>query len=239
MAEGEFALVRQHMELALKKSASPADAPSGDHDLYAMLADAAAQQHDALALSHYAPLAEETATRIQHAFYTAIAHRAWGVGHRLAGEYAEGERRLNLALNTFAEMGTRWQSGITLFELGELKRAQRNTAAARDYFSRALIAFEAMRAIPDAARVRAALQEMADGEGLQAAIPSPKYPAGLTEREVEVLRWLARGLSNQEIADKLVLSKRTVHAHLRSIYGKLDVTTRSAATRIAIENKIV
>ena len=39
--------------------------------------------------------------------------------------------------------------------------------------------------------------------------------------------------------DKLVLSKRTVHAHLRSIYSKLDVTTRSAATRFAIEHKIV
>jgi len=65
------------------------------------------------------------------------------------------------------------------------------------------------------------------------------YSAGLTEREVDVLRWLARGLSNQEIADKLVLSRRTVHAHLRSIYSKLDVTTRSSATRVAIENKIV
>ncbi len=67
----------------------------------------------------------------------------------------------------------------------------------------------------------------------------PTFPAGLTEREVEVLRWLARGLTDQEIADRLVLSRRTVHAHLRSIYGKLDVTTRNGATRIAIENKIV
>jgi predicted ATPase/DNA-binding CsgD family transcriptional regulator len=74
---------------------------------------------------------------------------------------------------------------------------------------------------------------------LSATMPPSKYPAGLTEREVEVLRWLARGLSNQEIADKLVLSKRTVHAHLRSIYSKLDVTTRSAATRVANEHKIV
>ncbi|MBI5653151.1 MAG: tetratricopeptide repeat protein [Chloroflexi bacterium] len=67
----------------------------------------------------------------------------------------------------------------------------------------------------------------------------PQYPAGLTQREVEVLRLLAMGLSNQEIADKLVLSKRTVHAHLRSIFSKLDVTTRTAATRVAIEHKIV
>lgn len=63
--------------------------------------------------------------------------------------------------------------------------------------------------------------------------------AGLTERETQVLHWLALGLTNQEIADRLVLSKRTVEAHLRSIFSKLDVTTRSAATRIAMEHKLV
>jgi DNA-binding CsgD family transcriptional regulator len=68
--------------------------------------------------------------------------------------------------------------------------------------------------------------------------PALTYPAGLTAREVEVLRLLAMGLTNQEIADQLVLSRRTVHAHLRSIYSKLDVTTRNAATRAAIELKL-
>ncbi len=85
-------------------------------------------------------------------------------------------------------------------------------------------------------------QALAEAEQLttpKVSAESPQYPAGLTAREVEVLRWLALGLSNQEIADKLVLSKRTVHAHLRSIYSKLDVTTRSAATRAAIENRLV
>ncbi len=66
-----------------------------------------------------------------------------------------------------------------------------------------------------------------------------EFPFGLTAREVEVLRLLARGLANQQIADQLVLSKRTVDAHLSSIYSKLNVTTRSAATRLAIDQKIV
>jgi DNA-binding NarL/FixJ family response regulator len=53
--------------------------------------------------------------------------------------------------------------------------------------------------------------------------------AGLTAREVEVLQLVADGLSNAEIADRLVLSQRTVHAHLRSIYDKLGVNSRTAA----------
>jgi DNA-binding NarL/FixJ family response regulator len=70
-------------------------------------------------------------------------------------------------------------------------------------------------------------------------ISPPGYPAGLSAREVEVLRLLAMGLSNPEIAKQLVLSSRTIDAHLRSIYNKLDVTSRSAATRLALEFKLV
>ncbi len=160
MAEGEFALVRQYLEAVLVKSASPVGAPTGDHDLYVMLVDAAAQQRDEVALRKYAPLAEETATRIDHKLYMAIAHRAWGVAHCLAGEYAEAEARLNQALNIFQELDTRWQIGRTWFEFGELSRAQNKTEKARDYFSRALTAFEEMRAVTDATRTRAALEAL-------------------------------------------------------------------------------
>jgi len=61
----------------------------------------------------------------------------------------------------------------------------------------------------------------------------------LTEREIEVLRLVAQGLSNQEIADRLVISRRTVHAHLRSIYDKLDVTTRTAAAHEGLRFKLL
>jgi non-specific serine/threonine protein kinase len=57
--------------------------------------------------------------------------------------------------------------------------------------------------------------------------------AGLTAREIDVLHLVADGLSNAEIAERLVLSERTVHAHLRSIFDKLGVNTRTAAAHAA------
>lgn len=63
-------------------------------------------------------------------------------------------------------------------------------------------------------------------------------PAGLTPREVEVLRLLAQGLTNAQIAEQLVVSPRTVDAHLTTIYSKIGVKSRSAATRYALEQKL-
>lgn len=78
-----------------------------------------------------------------------------------------------------------------------------------------------------------AMYEARQAAKVLASLSLAPYPAGLTEREVEVLRLVAEGLKDQAIADQLVVSPRTVHAHLRSIYGKLDVSTRTAAVREA------
>ncbi len=69
--------------------------------------------------------------------------------------------------------------------------------------------------------------------------PAPAIPGGLTEREVEVLRLAAMGMSNKQIADQLVLSPNTVNAHIQSIYRKIDVSSRSSATRFAIEHQLI
>jgi predicted ATPase/DNA-binding CsgD family transcriptional regulator len=61
----------------------------------------------------------------------------------------------------------------------------------------------------------------------------------LTERELEVLQLASEGLTDPEIAESLVISKRTVSAHLRSVYRKLDVSTRTAAARLAIERGLL
>ena len=64
-------------------------------------------------------------------------------------------------------------------------------------------------------------------------------PAGLTAREVEVLRLLARGLPNKAIAERLVLSPRTVKNHVAHIYEKTGISTRAAAAVFAIGNDLL
>jgi DNA-binding CsgD family transcriptional regulator len=61
---------------------------------------------------------------------------------------------------------------------------------------------------------------------------------GLTLREVEILKLVAAGMTNRQAAERLGLSIRTVDAHLRSIYAKLGIKSRSAATRYAVEHNL-
>jgi len=71
-----------------------------------------------------------------------------------------------------------------------------------------------------------------------AALIRPTLPSGLTEREVEVLRLVASGKTNSEIAAHLVLSEKTVGRHLSNIFVKINVTTRTAAAAFAYENQL-
>jgi non-specific serine/threonine protein kinase len=86
------------------------------------------------------------------------------------------------------------------------------------------------------AQAQAALADLAG------QVPEPRRPAlpgGLSEREAEVLRLAAAGLSNVEMAERLYLSPHTIRAHLQRIYAKLEVENRAAAVRFAVENGMV
>jgi HD-GYP domain-containing protein (c-di-GMP phosphodiesterase class II)/DNA-binding CsgD family transcriptional regulator len=69
--------------------------------------------------------------------------------------------------------------------------------------------------------------------------PRSAYPCGLSEREVDVLRLVVRGLSNRQMASQLSISPSTVHHHVQHIYDKLGVSTRAAATLFAVEHELV
>jgi DNA-binding NarL/FixJ family response regulator len=75
--------------------------------------------------------------------------------------------------------------------------------------------------------------------GHQAPQSNRQIPAGLSERELEVLTLAVRGLSNRQIAESLFLSPKTVGHHLESIYGKIGVSTRVGATLFALQHGLV
>jgi DNA-binding CsgD family transcriptional regulator len=64
-------------------------------------------------------------------------------------------------------------------------------------------------------------------------------PSGLTDREVQVLRLVARGLTNKEVAAALDISVKTAGNHLQSIFEKIGVTTRAAASMFAMQKGLV
>jgi putative nucleotidyltransferase with HDIG domain len=107
---------------------------------------------------------------------------------------------------------------------------------------------QALSAGQAAAQLRAGVtQARFDGDladaVLQAAGHSPSrrrtLPAGLTPREVEVLRLLVRGLSNKEIASELVISRKTAGAHVEHIYAKLGVSNRARASLFAVKHGLM
>ncbi len=110
-------------------------------------------------------------------------------------------------------------AGLALREAGDEESARHELATGHD-------ALEAIGAT-------------ADLRSLDAPPPGAELPAGLTAREVEVLRLVAAGLGNAAVAARLVLSERTVARHLSNIFTKLGVGSRTAAAAFAFEHDLV
>ena len=100
-----------------------------------------------------------------------------------------------------------------------------------------------------AAEIASAIRKVANGQDvLSGAVKEkinqqkhrkPELYDNLSKREMEVLKILAQGFSNQEIADQLFISLKTVKTHVSNIFNKLDVNDRTQATIYAIQHKLV
>jgi DNA-binding CsgD family transcriptional regulator/tetratricopeptide (TPR) repeat protein len=175
------------------------------------------------------PLAEELsslAASIGATALSAAAAQALGAVELAAGDASGALPYLRKAHQLWAQASAPYDVAVArlligrcLLALGDESSAERELTAARS-------AFRQVGAMP-----------MAD---LASSLLAPaSLPGGLTAREVEVLRLVASGRSNPQIAAELVLSEKTVARHLSNIFGKLDVTSRTAAAAYAFEHGLV
>jgi ATP/maltotriose-dependent transcriptional regulator MalT len=123
-------------------------------------------------------------------------------------------------------LGCPYEAAEARMALGMAARRGGDEETARLEFDTARAAFARLGAHPDGERA-AALAE-----------PASRNPYELSDREVDVIRLVAKGLSNREIARALVISEHTVRRHLSNLYRKIGVTSRSAATAFAFEHKL-
>jgi DNA-binding NarL/FixJ family response regulator len=135
----------------------------------------------------------------------------------------ESSRR---AASIWQELKLPYEAAFARLTYGLALRASGDEEDARSELRAALATFERLGASPDARRVADLLGV---GRGL---------PRGLSEREAEVLRLLATGKTNREIAAALVISEHTVARHLQNMFVKLGVSSRSAATAFAFEHDL-
>ncbi len=182
--------------------------------------------------------------------------------HRDQGQYAQAEPFLQRALAICEQvLGSEHpRTANTLNHLALLYHAQSQYAQAEPLYQRALTIYERVLGPehPDTATAREhyarLLQETKREHAATPPEPAPSVPLqsptvkppspltnpdDLTAREVEVLRLVAQGWTDAQIAVYLVISPRTVSTHLTSIYRKIQVSSRSAATRYAIEQHLV
>jgi DNA-binding CsgD family transcriptional regulator len=154
-------------------------------------------------------------------------------------DWASAEKHFKVGLYLNGAIGHRFQTAHTQadFATVALRRGRADDAVlARELLQQALTSYRELGAEYHAERASALLSET--------SLPGPKArstarPAGLTEREVEVVALIAAGRTNAEIAEALVLSVRTVERHITNAYAKIDARGKADATAFALRHGLV
>jgi DNA-binding CsgD family transcriptional regulator len=152
----------------------------------------------------------------------AVGYRCQGAVALAKGQTVAALGALRLAFPIWQELDAPYEAARTRVLLAEAYRGLGDDDASVRECAAARSAFERIGAV-------------ADLDALGAGGPPP---CGLTEREVEVLRLVAAGQTNREVAVALFISEKTVARHVSNIFTKLDVNTRGAATAFAFANGI-
>jgi DNA-binding CsgD family transcriptional regulator len=158
-------------------------------------------------------------------------------GERLQGSAlasgTDARHHLDAAVSAFVSLGMPFEAARTRLLLAQALR-EPDPEVAEAEVRAALVAFENLGAKGDARAAAALLREMEN------TMPErTKDFLGLSQREAEVLHLVAHGMSNKEIADRLTISKHTVHRHVSSVLSKLDLPSRAAAAAYAARHGIL
>jgi DNA-binding CsgD family transcriptional regulator len=164
-------------------------------------------------------------------FLDAAVAAALGAVALDAGEIVAALGRLSDAETAWQRLDAPYEAARVRVLIGIAYRQIDDRDGAAMQFDAALDTFERLGAAPDVTRTTAL--------AAVAAAPAPASNAGLTGREVEVLRLVATGRTNRAIAAELRISEKTVARHLSNIFVKLDLSSRAAATAYAYEHKLI
>lgn len=134
-------------------------------------------------------------------------------------------KQLRKAWTIWRELEAPYEAARTRVLLSQACRLVGDDDGAEMELDAARSTFDQLGAVPDLALVDS-----------MSGVRDRAAPGGLTAREVEVLRLVAKGKTNRAIADELIVSEKTVASHLSHIFTKLDLTSRAAATAFAYEN---
>lgn len=167
----------------------------------------------------------------------ACRHYAEGVVAAADGDCLTARRRFEDAVDLFERSNSPFETGRARIELARCLGSLGRKEAAVEEARAASAALTKIGAALEGARANALLTE-SQAPGSAGSLPAG-VGGGLTQRELEVLRLLAQGLSNQEIAQRLVLSQHTVHRHVANILTKLDLSSRAAAAGYAAGHGLV
>lgn len=161
-----------------------------------------------------------------------------GVAAHCRGLRDNDAGQLDEAVEAFARGPRPLALASALEDAGELSAREGSVDFAAARLTRALETYARIGASWDAARVRGRLRQLGVRRRLATTTRPRQGWAGLTESELNVVRLVARGLTNREAAERLYLSVHTVSSHLRSAFTKLGINSRVELANIAMNEKL-
>jgi DNA-binding NarL/FixJ family response regulator len=161
------------------------------------------------------------------------AHRVLGRIDTFDGRYNEAEQHLRAALALADACRAPYERALALLTLAELQVASASPDDARAFLGEVITICEPLEARAARAQAQSLLAD------LDAARQATAERGGLSAREIEVLRLVAQGLIDREIAAALFISPRTVTTHVTHILDKLSVSTRTEAAAYALREGII